>query len=114
MRVFHTMESVSIACLDSSRFLAVSEAVGTMEKIFGVGFDTRHGFVVLFEQMDVPEDTIPLIGCGLGSKLETTWRRHGCLIGLTLWGNSGDGVTWICPEIPGYAPQIQEVLRGEL
>jgi hypothetical protein len=50
----------------------------------------------------------------LGSKIETTWRRHGCLVELVLWGNYGDGVTWVCPERPGYAEELQELLRREL
>jgi len=114
MRIFRSTDEVKAACLPRWQAAAVAEAVSTMEGIFGQGFDSGHGYVVLFEPADTPEDTVPLLGCHMGAKLESTRRRHGCLIGLTLWGNSGDGVTWICPETPGYAPKVQEVLRNEL
>ena len=114
MRIFRSKEEVQQACLSLVQSKAVTEAVSTMENVFGQCFDPRHGFVVLFEANDTPEDTVPLLGYHIRDKLETAWRRHGCLIGLTLWGNSGDGVTWVCPEVPGYATQVQELLRREL
>jgi hypothetical protein len=112
--MFRSTEEVREARLPPWQVMAVAEAVRTLERIFGQGFDTRHGFVVLVEEEDKPEDAVPLVGTPLGNKLETTWRRHGCLVGLTLWGNSGDGVTWVCPERPGYAPLVQALLRQEL
>ena len=114
MRIFRSREEVLAANLPQWKHKAVSEAVGTIEGIFGKGYDSKHGFVVLVEESDTPEDSVPILGYHMGYKLETTWRLHGCLLSVTLWGNSGDGVTWICPERPGYAPAVQELLRRKL
>ena len=114
MKIFRSSEEVQQADLPQWQHEAVAEAVRTMEKIFGKGFDVKHGFVVLVEAEDTPDDSVAILGYHMQKKLETTWRRHGCLINLTLWGNSGDGVTWICPEIGDYAPLVQDILRGEL
>ena len=114
MRKFISSEEVYAAQLPDWQHLAVAEAVRTMEEIFGKGFDPTRGYVVLVEQGDVSEDADSLLGYPLSSKIETTWRRHGCLVALVLWGNSGDGVTWICPERPDYAEEVQALLRREL
>lgn len=114
MRRFRSMEEVGAAHLPQGQHEAVADAVGTLERIFGPGFDMECGFVVLVEESDTLGDAVPLAGHTLGDKLEIAWRRYGCLFGLTLWGNSGYGVTWVCPERPGYAPQVQERLRREL
>jgi hypothetical protein len=114
VKKFCSTEEVQAARLPPWQHEAVAEAVNTMEKLFGHDYDPAKGFVVLVEEGDTPEDAVPVVGYPLGSKLETTRRRHGCLVGLTLWGNSGDGVTWICPERPGYAARVQELLRREL
>lgn len=114
MRKFSSLEEVAAAGLPSWQHKALYEAVHGMEAIFGKRFDHAKGFVVLIEETDTLEDAVPLVGYPLGDKLEIVWRRHGCLVGLTLWGNSGDGVTWICPERPGYAPKVQELFRREL
>lgn len=114
MRRFISTGEVAAARLPPWQRLAVEETIETVESIFGKGFGEDRGFVVLVEKTDTPEDAVPLVGYRLGDKLESAWRRHGCLIGLTLWGNSGDGVVWVCPERPGYAPQIQELLKREL
>lgn len=115
MRRFRSTEEVYAAQLPDWQHLAVAEAVRGMEATFGTGFSEKRGFVVLVEPGDTLESVEPETGLSLQHKgLETAWRRHGCLVGLTLWGNSGDGVTWVCPERPGHAPQVQEHLRGEL
>lgn len=115
MRVFRSTEEVRAARLPSWQQEAVEEAVGTLERIFGPGFDPARGCVILVEPGDTPETVEPVTGLSiLGKRLETAWRRHGCLVGLTLRGNAGDGETWICPEQEGYAPRLQELLRREL
>jgi hypothetical protein len=115
MRRFSSTEEVQAAKLPPWQHEAVSEAVEVMEDIFGSGFDLERGFVVLVEEGDTPETVEPESGLSLQHKgLECTWRRHGCLVGLVLWGNSGDGVSVVCPERPGYADEVQEVLRQEL
>lgn len=115
MRKFVSSEEVAAARLQPWQHDAVAEAVHIMERIFGKGFDPeKNGYVVLVEQGDVPADAERLLGYPLGSKIEITWRRHGCLMALVLWGNSGDGVSFLCPERPGYAEDVQEILRREL
>lgn len=114
MKKFGSSEEVIAARLPPWQHKAVAEAVRTMEDIFGTGFDPARGFVVLVEQGDVPEDAEVLLGYPLGSKIEATWRQYGCLVGVVLWGNSGDGVTFLCPERPGYAEEVQGILRREL
>jgi hypothetical protein len=94
---------------------AIAEAVQALEEAFGPGFGHERGFVVLVEAMDTPESEMPLLGMPLHAlRLEMTWRRHGCLVGLVLWGNAGDGVTFVCPELPGHAEEVQQWLRREL
>ena len=114
MKKFGSSEEVAAARLPPWQHDAVADAVCTMEEIFGMGFDPARGFVVLVEKEDEPADAEVLLGYPLGSKIEATWRRHGCLVGLVLWGNSGDGITFLCPERPGYAEEVQELLRREL
>lgn len=114
MRRFCSSEEVETARLSPWQHKAVAGAVGILEAIFGQGYDPQHSFVVLIEENDTPDDAVPLVGYSMGAKLESAWRLEGCLVGLTLWGNTGDGVTWVCPERPGYAPQIQDLLRREL
>lgn len=114
MRRFASSAEVYAAQLPDWQHLAVAEAVRIMEGIFGEGFDSARGCVVLIEKDDVPEDAEAILGCHLGSKMETTCRRHDCLVGLTILGNSGDGITWVCPELENYAPAVQMLLRAEL
>ena len=114
MRKFGSSEEVYAAHLPDWQHLAVAEAVRTMEGIYGKGFDLARGYVVLVEEKDVPAGANWLLGYPLDSKIKITWRRHGCLVALVLWGNSGDGVSFVCPERPGYAKEVQELLRRQL
>ena len=114
MKIFYSTKEVEQQHLPLWQHKAVAEAVSTMERIFGKDFDPQHGFVVLVEAEDTPDDSLPILGYHIGDKLETPFRCQNCLIALTLWGNSGDGVTWICPEVPGYAPQMQDLLRQHM
>lgn len=113
MRKFWNKEQVAAAGLPAWQAAAVAKEVGRLEEALGAGFSPDRGCVLLVEPGDGLEDAIPLVAHPVG-KVEATERRHGCLVGLTLWGNSGDGVTWVCPERPGHAEAVQEVLRREL
>lgn len=114
MRKFWNREQVATAGLPTWQAAAVAREVRRLEEALGAGFSPDRGCVVLVEAGDGPGDSVPLVGCTVGGKLEASVRRHGCLVGLTLWGNSGDGVTWVCPERPGHAEAVQEVLRRQL
>lgn len=114
MKKFASSAEVAAARLPPWQGDAVAEAVGTLEGIFGVGYPEERGFVALVEKGDTLADVAALLGYPLGDKLETAWRRHGCILGLVLWGNAGDGISFVCPERPGYAEEVQELLRREL
>lgn len=74
----------------------------------------RQGFVAFIEPMDRPRDLPREIGCTLERGLECAYRDEACLIGVVLWGNSGEGVTIVCPEHDSYAPEIARILREHL
>lgn len=115
MRKFCSLEEVAAADLPPWQETAVTEAVRTLESIFGKGFSPERGFVVLVEEHDTETTTVPGVGAPFAQAgLETAWERDGCLIGLTLWGNSGDGVTWVCPIRDGYAPAVRQRLLAEM
>lgn len=114
MRIFRSSEEVQQAQLPPLQHNAVAEAVRIMERIFGKGFDQKHGFVVLVEAEDTPDDAKSILGYPMADKLETPFRCQNALIALTLWGNSGDGITWICLEVKDYAPLVQDLLRQQM
>lgn len=114
MRKFASSREVYAAQLPDWQHKAVAEAMHTMEGIFGKDFDPARGYVAMVEEKDALDDADRLLGYPLGSKIENSWRRHGCFVALVIWGNSGDGVSIICPEKPGYAEDIQTVLRSHM
>lgn len=114
MRKFWNLEQMTAAGLPPWQRDAVAEAVLTLEGIFGRGFSVCRGFVLLVEQHDQFGAVDALLGSRLADKLEGTWRCHGCLVSLVLWGNSGDGVTLVCPELPDYAVELQKIMRRAL
>lgn len=114
MKKFVNSKEVYAAKLPDWQHLAIVEAVRGMEGIFGLGYDPARGFVILVEENDKLPDADLFLCCPLECKLEGTWRRHGCLVALVLWGNSGDGVTFVCPEKDGYAEDIQSLLKSHL
>lgn len=115
MRRFSSLEEVAAACLPPWQNTAVTQAVRTLESIFGKGFSPERGFVVLVEEGDTEESAVQVVGVPFAQvTLETTWEQDGCLLSMTLWGNSGDGVTWVCPDLKGYAPAVQERLQAEM
>ena len=50
----------------------------------------------------------------LGTSLEGAFLDGNCLIGVVLWGNSGEGVSIVCPDQEGYAEEVSDLLRKEL
>jgi hypothetical protein len=73
-----------------------------------------RGFVVFVEENDTLEDINHACHRDISTSLEGTFLDGNCLIGVVLWGNSGDGVTIVCPDQKGYADEITEVLRKHL
>lgn len=115
MRKFRNLEEVAAAGLPPWQETTVAGAVKTLEAIFGKGFSPERGFVVLIEKDDTEESTVPGVGVPFARiGLEGAWKRDDCLICLTLWGNSGDGVTWVCPVRDGYAPAVRQRLLAEM
>jgi hypothetical protein len=72
-----------------------------------------QGFVAFVEPNDTPEMLTPELRRSLTS-IESSFREGPCLIGMILWGNSGAGVTIICPDIDDYAPDVVSILRQHL
>jgi hypothetical protein len=73
-----------------------------------------RGFVLFVEENDTLAD-INLACCrDLEISLEGAFLNGNCLIGVVLWGNSGDGVTIVCPAQNGYAEEVANVLRKYL
>ena len=72
-----------------------------------------HGFVAFIEPSDTPEMLTHELRRPLSS-LESSFRVDSCIFSMILWGNSGAGVTIVCPDEDGYAPEIVSILRQHL
>ena len=66
---------------------------------------TDRGFVVFVEENTL-EDINRACHRDISTSLEGTFLDGNCLIGIVLWGNSRDGVTIVCPNVPDYAEEI--------
>jgi hypothetical protein len=75
---------------------------------------TDRGFVVFVEEDDTVNDVNRICARNLETSLEGAFLEGNCLIGVVLWGNSGEGVTIVCPNVAGYAEEVGEVLREHL
>ncbi|MCW8893023.1 MAG: hypothetical protein OQL18_06865, partial [Deltaproteobacteria bacterium] len=73
-----------------------------------------RGFVVFVEENDTLNDINNACCRDLEISLEGAFLDGNCLIGVVLWGNSGEGVTIVCPDQEGYAEEIAEALRRHL
>ena len=73
-----------------------------------------RGFVVFVEENDTLKDLNLACHRDISTSLEGAFLDGNCLIGVVLWGNSGDGETIVCPDQKGYAEEIAEVLRKHL
>jgi hypothetical protein len=116
MQIFKTSREVETSRLPPTTKAAVMEAVKALEEIFGQGFNCHEcGYVVLVEQDDTPATVMDLYGRFLCQiPIEGVFTQHGCLFAVTINGNSGEGITWVCPDIDDYAPEIRSKLKGEL
>jgi hypothetical protein len=72
-----------------------------------------QGFVAFIEAEDTPESLTPAFVRPLLSN-ECAFRKGSCLIGVILWGNSGAGVTIVCPAEDGYAPEVASILKQHI
>lgn len=116
MRVYTSSKEAVNSALPPATKAAVLEAIRTLEEVFSEGFDsTERGYVVLVEKDDMAETVKDHLGRFLLRMLiEGVFVRHGCLLTVTLWGNGGEGITWICPDEDGCAPAVRKKLRDEL
>lgn len=116
MQIFKSSNEVESSRLPPSTKAAVLEPVKTLEEIFGHGFNSEEcGYVVLIEQDDTPTTVMDLHGRFLlEMPIEGVFTRHGFLFAVTISGNSGEGLTWVCPDIDGYAPEVRKALKDEL
>lgn len=73
-----------------------------------------QSFVVFIEAADEPLLISSMIHKDISIALEGAFRDGSCLVGVVLYGNSGSGVTLICPEQEGYAPQLADIFRNHL
>lgn len=73
-----------------------------------------RGFVVFVEKGDGLDELHALLCRDLNQRLEGVFHAGDCLVGVVLWGNSGDGVSIVCPDVEHYAVEIVEVLKNHL
>ena len=93
---------------------AVERAIESLASIFGREPDpSDDGFVGYVERGDTRETVRRETGRNL-SNLEGVFRDGPCLVGVLLWGNAGAGVTLVCPDEDGYAPEVISTLRENL
>ncbi len=116
MQIFKASNEVESSTLPPETKAVALETVVILEEIFGQGFDSsRYGYIVFIEQDDTPTTVMDHHGRLLFQQsIEGVFTRHGCLLAVTLWGNSGDGITWICPDLDDYAPEVRSKLKAEL
>ena len=91
----------------------VKNALQNLCSILGPDPSDR-GFVLYVEENDTLDDINRACHRDISISLEGTFIDGNCLIGVVLWGNSGEGVTIVCPNVDGYAEEVAEVLRKYL
>ena len=72
-----------------------------------------QGFVTFIEAEDTQESLPPALVRPLHS-MEGTFRNGPCLVSVILWGNSGAGVTIVCPDEEDYASEIVSIMKQHL
>jgi hypothetical protein len=93
---------------------AVERAIESLAAVFGREPDPgRDGFVGYVGSQDTRETVRREAGRDL-SRLEGAFRDGPCLVGVLLWGNAGAGVTLVCPERNGHAPEVASTMREHL
>ena len=93
---------------------SVINALNNLCSILGPDLSEDRGFVVFVEENDTLADINHACHRDISTSLEGAFMDGNCLIGVVLWGNSGEGVTIVCPNVDGYAEEVAEVLRKHL
>ena len=114
MHIFTSTTDPCIASLPPPYQASVLSAIRTLLEISnGKSTPKDQGFVAFIEAKDTPESLTSVLVRPLVS-IESAFRDGSCLIGVILWGNSGAGVTIVCPDEDGYAPEITSILKQHL
>ena len=92
---------------------AVTNALQSLRSILGPDF-TDRGFVLYVEENDILKNINHACHRDIETSLEGAFLDGNCLIGVVLWGNSGYGVTIVCPNEEGYAEEVVNALRKHL
>jgi hypothetical protein len=92
---------------------AVVNALNNLCSILGPDPNDR-GFVLFVEENDTLDDVNQACARDLETCLEGAFLDGNCLVGVVLWGNSGAGVTIVCPDLTNYAEDIVAVLKKHL
>lgn len=115
MRTFTRFSDPSLQHLPPPHRSVVEHALEKLQAVCGPVPDALlDGFVGYVEAQDTPESVSSAIGRDLSRCLEGAFRNGSCLVGVVLWGNSGAGVTLVCPQDHGHAPGVASLLRGHL
>lgn len=115
MHKFTDFSDPQLKQLPSTHQSAVKHALGHLHAIYGSNPDPRdHGFVAYIECGDRPESVSSAIGRDVSQGLEGVFRDGACLVGVVLWGNSGAGVTLVCPQDQDHAPQMTAIFQNHL
>ena len=91
----------------------VKNALKNLYSILGPDL-TDRGFVVFVEENDTLAAINRACHRDLDTSLEGVFQDGNCLIGVVLWGNSGEGVTIVCPNGDGYAEEVANILQKHL
>ena len=114
MLIFNDTTDPRISNLPPPYQAPVLSAIRTLLEITGQKTPRKdQGFVAFIEAEDTPESLTPAFVRPLAS-IESAFRNGSCLVGVILWGNSGAGVTVVCPDEDGYAPEVARILKQHL
>ena len=115
MIVIRSMDDPRFAGVPSSHRPAVERAVRNLCSIRGPDPHPEDwGFVVFIEPTDDLECVSRIVGKDISVALEGAFHDDGYLVGVVLYGNSGSGVTLVCPDAQGYATPICDIFRSNL
>ncbi len=114
MLIFTDATDPRISSLPPPYQLPVRSAIRTLLEISNCKIPPKdQGFVAFIEPEDTPESLTPTFVRPLAS-IESAFRNGSCLVGVILWGNAGAGVTIVCPDEEGYAPEIVSILKQHI
>lgn len=111
----HLIHDTQLANIPPPYHSAVTHAVQNLCSIYGPDpHPEDQGFVVFVEPEDEPLHISNVINRNISKTLEGVFRDGICLVGVVIYGNSGSGVTIVCPEVEGYASTIANIFRNHL